>query len=111
MLEKLHLFVLFTTDFLTSRLSLHLVIGKRKGRNRLASLERIDLSVSPRLSNATSVCTNYTPCILPHFFVTSFRFKYQFHDCGESEIATPLGAEVSNGAKTTNHIFSATSHS
>lgn len=70
-----------------------------KERNILVSLQRIGLSVSPQLSNATSVCTNYTPSILPHLFVTSLRFKYQFHDYRESERATPLGAEVSTGAK------------
>lgn len=53
----------------------------------------------PRLSNATSVWTNYTPSILPHLSATSFRFKYQFHGDRESERAAPLGAEGSAGAK------------
>lgn len=64
----------------------------------LVSSECIDV-FPPQLPNATSVCPNYTPSIVPHLFVTSFCFKYQFHDCRENERAIPLGAEVSTGTK------------
>ena len=74
------------------------VYREDKEHNMLISLQRIDLN-SPQLSNATSVSTNYTPSILPHLFVTSFSFKYRFHDYRESERAPPLGAAVSTGTK------------
>jgi len=54
---------------------------------------------SLQLSYTTSVFTNYMSSILSYLFVTFFHFKYQFHKCRESERPTPLGVDVSTGAK------------
>lgn len=51
------------------------------------------------LSNVPSVGTNYTSSPLTQLFVALFPLKYQFHGPRASERATPLGAEVSAGAK------------